>query len=121
MNGSTTGVSFAGTTITADYGATYGPLEPGATVVLRFRATLDPNLAVGTTVTNTGVVNWNTPPQTASASVSIDVGGMPGVGVLGGAAWHDADFDDLLGGGERAAGRLDRRAVPRRRPACSRR
>ena len=48
------------------------------------------------------MVNWNTRPQTASASVSIDVGGMPGVGVLNGAAWHDADFDGVQDGGERA-------------------
>ena len=41
MNGSTAGVSVAGATITADYSAAYGPLEPGETVVLRFRATLD--------------------------------------------------------------------------------
>ena len=34
--------------------------------------------------------------QTASASVSIDVGGMPGVGLLNGTVWHDADFDDAL-------------------------
>ena len=33
--------------------------------------------------------------QTASASVSIDVGGMPGVGLLNGLVWHDADFDDV--------------------------
>ncbi len=70
LNGATAGVSFAGTTITADYAAAYGTLEPGATVVLRFRATLDAGLAVGTTVTNTGVVYWNDPAQTASASVS---------------------------------------------------
>ena len=30
-------------------------------------------------VTNTGVVTWNTPTQTASASVSLFVGGIPGV------------------------------------------
>jgi uncharacterized repeat protein (TIGR01451 family) len=101
LNGAATGVSFAGTTITADYGATYGTLEPGATLTLRFRATLDPGVAVGTTVTNTGVVYWNDPPQTASASVSIVVGGIPGVAVLGGAAWHDADFDDVQDGAER--------------------
>ena len=96
-----TGVSFAGTTITADYGATNGNLEPGATVVLRFRAVIAPALAIGTRITNTGVVTWNNPPQTASASVSIDIGGMPGVGVLNGTAWHDTDFDDTLDTGER--------------------
>ncbi|MGB5131586.1 MAG: SdrD B-like domain-containing protein, partial [Steroidobacteraceae bacterium] len=101
MNGSTAGVSFAGSTITASYSAVNGPLQPGESVVLRFRATLDAGLAIGTTVTNTGVVTWNAPTQTASASVSIAVGGVPGVGVVNGAAWHDANFDDVQDTGER--------------------
>jgi hypothetical protein len=91
-----------GSLITADYSTTNGPLPPGGSVVLRFRATINPALATGTRVTNTGVVYWNNPQQTASASVSIDVGGMPGVGVLNGAVWHDADFDKLQDGNERA-------------------
>ena len=33
MNGSTAGVSFAGSTITADYSAAYGPLDPDEIVV----------------------------------------------------------------------------------------
>ena len=45
---------------------------------LRFRAVINPSLAMGTVVTNTGTVYWNDPTQTASASVSIAVGGMPG-------------------------------------------
>jgi uncharacterized repeat protein (TIGR01451 family) len=102
MNGSMAGVGVAGSTITADYAAAYGPLEPGEAVVLRFRATLAPGLAEGTVVTNTGVVAWNTPTQTASASVSIVVGGIPGVAVLSGSAWHDANFDDTRDAGERA-------------------
>ncbi len=102
INASTGGVTFAGSLITADYAATYGELAPGATITLRFRATLAAGLADGTTVTNTGVVYWNTPTQTASASVSIVVGTIPGVSVLGGAAWHDADFDDVQDTTERA-------------------
>ncbi len=102
LNGAAAGVSFAGSTLTADYAAAYGPLAPGAAAVLRFRATLDPGLASGTTVTNTGVVTWNTPTQTASASVSLVVGGVPGVAALNGSAWHDADFDDARGAGEGA-------------------
>src|SRR5262249_16157463 len=35
MNGSAAGVSFAGSTITADYGTVNGTLAPGAVVVLR--------------------------------------------------------------------------------------
>ncbi|HUG98070.1 MAG TPA: hypothetical protein VMQ83_02720 [Gammaproteobacteria bacterium] len=102
MNGAAAGISIAGPLLTADYSTTYGPLPPGGTVVLRFRAVLDPGLAIGTTVTNTAVVAWNTPAQTESASVSVDVGGTPGVGILNGAAWHDADFDRDQGGAERA-------------------
>jgi uncharacterized repeat protein (TIGR01451 family) len=102
MNGSPAGVSVAGTTITANYAAVYGALQPGGVVVLRFRAVLDPGLATGTVVTNTGVVVWNNPAQTASASVSIVVGGIPGLSVLSGSAWHDADFDDVRDPSERA-------------------
>ncbi len=102
LNGSAAGVTFAGSTITADYGANYGPLDPGEAIVLRFRATLGPNLAGGTVVTNTGVVAWNTPVQKASASVSIVVGGIPYVSVLTGSAWHDADFDAVRDSLERA-------------------
>jgi uncharacterized repeat protein (TIGR01451 family) len=60
MNGSTAGVTFTGTVITADYSGTYGPLAPGAAVTLRFRAVIAANLAIGTTITNTGVVTWKT-------------------------------------------------------------
>jgi uncharacterized repeat protein (TIGR01451 family) len=73
MNGSPSGVSVAGNVITANYSATYGPLAPGGTIDLRFRATLGSTLTAGTTVTNTGVVTWNNPPQTSSGSVSIQV------------------------------------------------
>ncbi|MEX2205616.1 MAG: DUF11 domain-containing protein [Myxococcota bacterium] len=102
MNGSAVGVTVAGSLITADYGATVGPLAPNASVVLRFRALINQSLALGTVVTNTGTLYWNDPTQTASASVSIAVGGMPGIGVLNGAAWHDADFDRVQDGDERA-------------------
>ena len=73
MNGSVMGVTVTGTLITANYSATSGPLAPGATIDLRFRATLGKTLATGTIVTNTGVVTWNNPPQTASASVSVQL------------------------------------------------
>jgi uncharacterized repeat protein (TIGR01451 family) len=73
MNGSVTGLSVTGNVITANYSATYGPLAPAGTIDLRFRATLGRTLATGTIVTNTGVVTWNNPPQTASASVSVQL------------------------------------------------
>ena len=37
LNGQTTGIDFSGSILTADYSTTYGPLEPGGTIVLRPR------------------------------------------------------------------------------------
>src|SRR5215468_5919682 len=103
MNGSPNGVSVAGNVITANYSATYGPLAPGGTIDLRFRATLGSTLAAGTIVTNTGVVTWNTPPQTASASVSVTIGAVPGLAITkqvsvvgGGAAMPGGTLDYLV-------------------------
>jgi uncharacterized repeat protein (TIGR01451 family) len=103
MNGLAAGVSFSGSTITADYSGAYGPLAPGAIVVVTFRATLNPSLVPGAVVTNTAVVSWNRPIQTASASVSITVVAPPPVpGVLNGSAWYDANFDNVQDSRERA-------------------
>ncbi|MDH3769154.1 MAG: hypothetical protein OES99_11985, partial [Gammaproteobacteria bacterium] len=102
MNGLTDGVSVAGTVITADYSANSGPLNPDETIVVRFRAIINPNLVAGTTLTNTAQVAWNDPAQSAIASVSIDVGAMPDAGRLNGNVWHDADHDNTLDGIERS-------------------
>jgi uncharacterized repeat protein (TIGR01451 family) len=102
MDGSPAGVSFAGSVLTADYSGLNGPLQPGDGFTLRFRAVIDPDLDTGNPVTNTGIVTWNTPEQTARASVTVYLGGMPGVGMLSGTAWHDADFDQLPASDERA-------------------
>ena len=102
MNGLTDGVSVAGTTITADYTTGNGALDPDETVTLRFRATINPTLSAGTTVTNTALVAWNDPSQSAEASVSIDVGAMPDAGILSGSVWHDADHDNTRDGVERS-------------------
>jgi uncharacterized repeat protein (TIGR01451 family) len=102
INGLAPGASFAGSTITANYASVFGPLQPGEAAVLRFRAILNPSLVNGTVVTNTGVVAWNNPAQTASSSVSIVVGGIPGFALLSGSAWHDANFDNVRDSGERA-------------------
>ncbi|RJQ76458.1 MAG: DUF11 domain-containing protein [Desulfobacteraceae bacterium] len=100
LNGSAAGISFAGGLLTADFAAVYGDLQPGAAAVLRFRVQIDGALPVGTTITNTGVVRWNDPAQTASAGASIDVGGTPGSAVLNGTVWHDANLDRLCDTGE---------------------
>jgi len=101
MNGLADGITIAGSLLTADYSADNGPLMPGATIELRFRALIDASLPIGTTVTNVAEVKWNDPEQRASAEVSLDIGGTPGSGALNGFAWHDADFDNVFDTGER--------------------
>jgi len=102
LNGLTNGVTFAGSLITADYFNEYGALNPGETAILRFRAIIDPNLLVGTRITNLGQVSWDDPLRWAEASVSIDVGAMPNAGMLSGEVWHDADHDNTPDGVERS-------------------
>jgi uncharacterized repeat protein (TIGR01451 family) len=104
LNGSTVGVTVAGTLITADYSGSYGPLAPGASAVLRFRATVVPTAQNGDIITNTGTVTWNNATQTQSASVSVQVGFVPGVGVLSGTAWHDFNFDNAVDTGMELVG-----------------
>jgi uncharacterized repeat protein (TIGR01451 family) len=101
LNGAAAGITVVDSLLTADYSTGNGPLQPGRSVVLRFQAVLNANLAIGTRVTNTGTVYWNDPVQTASASVSIDIGGVAGVGIMNGTAWHDANFNNMLDAGER--------------------
>src|SRR6266852_4297176 len=100
MNASTTAISIVGSLLTADYSTVYGPLQPGQSIDVRFRVQIASGLAAGTTLTNTAVVTWNNPPQTASASVSIDIGGVPGAGSLNGTAWLDANFNKIADLGE---------------------
>jgi uncharacterized repeat protein (TIGR01451 family)/fimbrial isopeptide formation D2 family protein len=103
LNGSPIGTNYSTPPpiITADYGTNYGPLPPGQTATLRFRVVLNSGLAIGTTVTNIADVTWNAAGQSASDSVTISVGGVPGVGTLTGQAWHDANFNNVFDATER--------------------
>jgi len=96
LNGAAGAVTIDGSTLTVDY----GDMEPGASFVLRFRAMLEPTLAIGTRVVNLARVYWNTD-QLAEAIAAIDVGGIVGVGIFNGSVWHDADFDNVLDPAER--------------------
>src|SRR5580765_191211 len=100
MNGSTAGVTIAGSLLTANYSAVNGPLQPGQSIDIRFRVQIAAGIPAGTILTNTALVTWNTPPQTASASVSVAIGGVPGVGTLNGTAWLDANFNKAPDTGE---------------------
>jgi uncharacterized repeat protein (TIGR01451 family)/fimbrial isopeptide formation D2 family protein len=104
LNGSTTGVSQAGSVLLADYAAAYGNLAVGATATLRFRVQIGAGVAAGTTLSNTGTVSWGSPTLTASSTVDIAVGGLPGSVALNGRVWHDADFDNVNDAGERRLG-----------------
>src|SRR5690349_12878006 len=97
MNGATTGVTVVGSLITAHYSAVNGPLQPGQSIDLRFRAQIAAAVPAGTTITNTGLVTWNTPTETASASASVVIAGapVPGAGTLNGTAWLDANFNKV--------------------------
>ena len=99
LNGLSAGVSFADPVLSANYSATYGALLPGEVAELRFRVQLDLALVEGTTVTNIGEVSWATG-FTATASVDIDVGGVPGSASLNGLIWHDIDFNSSADPGE---------------------
>src|SRR5262249_39296421 len=99
LNGSTAGVTGAGPVITADHGSAHGSLAPNGSALLRFRALINANAPTGTPVTNTGVVDWNTPSQRLTASVTVNVGSTPGVGVIGGTVWHDFNFDKVFDAG----------------------
>jgi uncharacterized repeat protein (TIGR01451 family)/fimbrial isopeptide formation D2 family protein len=100
MNGSTAGVTVAGSVITANYSAVNGPLQPGQSIDVRFRVQIAAGLPAGARLTNTAVVTWNNPAQTASASVSVDIGGVLGAGSLNGTAWLDANFNKIPDAGE---------------------
>jgi uncharacterized repeat protein (TIGR01451 family) len=101
LDGTPTDVTVLGSLITADYSIGNGPLVPSASTVLRFRATLEGTLPVGTNVTNTGTVQWNAATQVANATVSVAIGGTPGVGAVNGTIWHDSDFDRVQAQTER--------------------
>ena len=104
MNGLPDGITVAGSLLTADYSSINGPLQPGESVVLNFRAVVDTDLSIGTPVTNTARVSWNDPLQWAEASITVQIGAILGTGILSGTVWHDADFDDTLGATERLLG-----------------
>lgn len=102
MNGLTAGVTVVGSVIRADYSTSNGALQPGGSIDLRFRAQIAAGVPAGTTITNTGLVTWNTPTETASASASVVIGGVaaPGAGTLNGTAWLDANFNKIPDAGE---------------------
>jgi uncharacterized repeat protein (TIGR01451 family)/fimbrial isopeptide formation D2 family protein len=100
LNGSSAGINVAGTVIIADYSSVSGSLPANGTAVLRFHARILSG-SIGTKLTNTAQVTWNTPSQNASGSASVDIGGTPGSVMLNGHTWHDANFNKACDSSER--------------------
>ena len=90
-----------GASLDVDVQSALGPLEPGDSFSVTYRVSIDNSLAAGTTITNTASVSWTENPNPASASISLDVGGAPGVANLNGRVWHDADHGDDFDTSER--------------------
>lgn len=78
--------------------ASAGTLAPGEATELRFRARVNASLAQGTTIENTGEVTADGG-VSRSGTVTIDVGGAPGVANLTGRVWLDNDLDDTFDSG----------------------
>lgn len=103
LDGLATGVSFADPVIKADYYTAYGNLLPGQSTELVFRAQINNDIVIvpiGTTITNTAYVNYDVLPETAAASVSVDIGGTPGVANVNGSIWHNSNLDNLFDNNE---------------------
>ena len=100
LNGSPVGVNFSAPVISANFGSSYGPLGPGKSVVLRFSVKVVSAAVSGSMVTNTAVASWNTPGQTANATVSVAIGAMPGSATLTGSVWQDGNYNASPDGGE---------------------
>ena len=101
VNGQPDGVTVDGSLITVDYSTNYGDLQPSETITLRFQAKLGDNLAMGYSVVNTAQVKWNDPALYNEATVSIDIGGTPGIANLSGYLWHDVNFSETADSEER--------------------
>ena len=95
MDGSVANVTYTGSVLRADFGNAFGSLPVGDSTVLRFRVQVETDVAIGTTITNTGAANWGETPRNTTASVSVVVGGSPGSISLNGAVWHDTNYDEL--------------------------
>ncbi len=98
INGLTAGISFTGSTLTADYSSVYGPLAPDNSFIVTFRVTIDPSAQPGDDINNTATVAWTG--GNASDGADIDIGGAPGVVNLSGRIWHNLNHNAVFNAGE---------------------
>lgn len=85
------GVTEPGANLQVNYQLAKGVLEPGEKFSVSYRVVSDAGLSAGTAISNTATVDWTENPSVTplSATSSIEIGGAPGVGVIGGNIWHD--------------------------------
>ncbi len=93
LDGSTSfigsGVSEPGANLTVNYQLAKGVLEAGEKFTVSYRVVSDSALLPGTEISNTATVTWTEQPGPITDSAIIEIGGAPGVGVVGGNIWHD--------------------------------
>jgi len=93
LDGSTafigSGVAEPGVNLTVNYQLAKGALEAGEKFTVSYRVITDSALIAGTEVLNTATVTWTQQPDPITDNAMIEIGGAPGVGVVGGNIWHD--------------------------------
>lgn len=89
----------AANTVTVETPAV-SPLNPGATLEVRFRTEVNAGLTQGTSILNTAVANTPGSPGPVDDDANIDIGGANGVANLSGSVWIDEDHDDVFDNGE---------------------
>ncbi len=104
LDGSTSfigsGVAEPGVNLTVNYQLAKGVLEAGEKFTVSYRVVSDAGQLPGTEILNTATVSWTEQNEALSDDATIEIGGAPGVGVIGGHIWHDiirspvGDFTD---------------------------
>jgi len=93
LDGSTSfigsGVAEPGVNLTVNFQLAKGALEAGEKFTVSYRVVSDAALVPGTEILNTATVTWTQQPDSITDDAIIEIGGAPGVGVVGGNIWHD--------------------------------
>lgn len=80
-----------GANLTVDYQSAKGVLEAGEKLTVSYRVTTNAGLLPGEQIINTATVTWTEQTNPISDTATIEIGGAPGVGVVGGNVWHDVN------------------------------
>jgi len=96
LNGSTTFIGSGvtepinpGGSLLVNYQLAKGSLGAGEKFTLAYRVVSDETLVPGSEIRNTASVIWQGVTDAKSDTALIEIGGAPGIGVVGGNIWHD--------------------------------